>query len=105
MKNYNRPRKPTQRERAELIEEILNYSWGSDPKLIEEEREQVESYVAQAFIAVFDNYITNCPGYHGKVMLVLWSDSPDYYQMYIWENGKIRFLNQAGDMIRPEISE
>ena len=48
-----------------------------------------------AYIAVFDDYITDAPGYSGKVMVVVWALSPRDYDVYIWdEHGRLKRTNQ-----------
>jgi len=39
-----------------------------------------------AWIAVFDDYITDCPGYAGRVMSVLWGAAPDTCSVFTWDD-------------------
>jgi hypothetical protein len=56
--------------------------------------------VENASIAVFPYYITDCPGYSGKVMCVIWSDCYSYYQLFIWVGEEMRFVTQNQDYHR-----
>ena len=85
------PRKPIKGEKKELVTYILYDEFGKS-SVSREDKENVEGLVEQAAIAVFDDYITDSPGYAGKVMVVVWSGDPAYTDTYIWdrkyENGK-----------------
>jgi len=65
------PRLPTQEE----LNELASYS--------EMELEEVQDY---GYIAVFDHYCTDSPGYFGKVMVVVWSSGPSIHQVFIWDH-------------------
>ena len=82
------PRKPTQEEKNELIKFLLTKDYSND----EGERENVEGYVENAAIAVFDNYVTGGPGYSGKVMVVVYDGGTNQTETYSWNSldGKIR---------------
>jgi hypothetical protein len=75
------PRKPTEAEKQELIAFLLAQDFADD----ENERENVEGYVANAAIAVFDDYVTGGPGYAGKLMVVVYDGGPYQTETYIWE--------------------
>ncbi|HVB25717.1 MAG TPA: hypothetical protein VNG51_27520 [Ktedonobacteraceae bacterium] len=77
------PRKPTEEEKAELLECIIKEKYINPPS--EEERADEAGMVDNAAIAVFDKYITDGPGYAGKVMVVVWSGSPTFTETYTWE--------------------
>jgi hypothetical protein len=67
------PRIPTAQEKHRLVELLVTRGQDVDEaKLLVEEN---------AYIAVFDSYITTSPGYAGKVMLVLWDDKPSHYEL------------------------
>ena len=51
------PRKPTEVEKKEIVAYVLAHDFEND----ENERENVEGYVENAAIAVFDDYITGSP--------------------------------------------
>ena len=50
--------------------------------------EVASSFMEGSAIAVFDDYITDCPGYVGKVMTVVWPASPDFYEVFTWDKNK-----------------
>jgi hypothetical protein len=87
------PRKPTEEEKEQLIHYVREHQF---PDPMDENRETVPGYVERASIAVFDDYITDNPGYYGKIMMVIWSSGPVFYNVYIWVNGEI--AHQKRDM-------
>ena len=87
MTDSHTPRLPTETEKRELAELTLSYkNLGSTPENTAEELLFVEG----AYIAVFDNYMADCPGYAGKLLSVVWSGSPDIHEVYTWENNRLR---------------
>ena len=42
-----------------------------------------------AYVAVYDNYATGCPSYCGKLMSVVWDGSPDCFDVFTWQDGKM----------------
>jgi hypothetical protein len=101
MKNYNRPRKPTQSELMELVETCLDYRCEHGLKDREEGRKYIERVVAQVYIVVIEDYITNSPSYRGKAMKVFWSPyHSHYYSLYVWQNRKIQFLKREDRLRR-----
>ncbi len=86
------PRIPTEAEKNELVTYIL-FDEFVKSSVSGEDKETVEGLVENAAIAVFDDYITDSPGYAGKVMVVVWSGDPAFTDTYIWdreyENGKV----------------
>lgn len=73
MSEAKAPRTPTPEEIEELIQHLVENGLC---------REDAELDVASNRIAVFDHYMTDGPGYTGKVMLVLWSGSPGCISSY-----------------------
>jgi len=67
-------REPTKKELSEII--------SIEHKKSGVEIETVKDWVYTAFIAVVDDYITDCPGYSGKVISVVWGGSPSIYNVY-----------------------
>ena len=53
---------PTREEKIELIEFLLRQDFHND----ESEKQNIEGFVENASIAVFDSYTTSSPGYSGK---------------------------------------
>jgi hypothetical protein len=50
-----------------------------------------------AWIAVFDNYITDCPGYAGKVIVVVWGAGPDTMSVFTEEKGVLVLSSNHDD--------
>lgn len=75
-----RPRGPTATELAELA------AWLQDAG---HEADIATSLAETAYAAVFDDYCTDCPGYRGKVMSVVWSGSPTFFDVFTWKDGKL----------------
>ncbi len=75
------PRKPTEKEKQELVEFLLSKGYEN----AENERENIVGYVENAAIAVFDDYITSSPGYSGKLMVVVYDADPNQTETYIWQ--------------------
>ena len=40
-----------------------------------------------AYVAVYDEYVTGCPGYCGKVLSVVWDGSPSCFDVFTWCDG------------------
>ena len=76
------PRKPTEVEKKEIVAYVLAHDFEND----ENERENVEGYVENAAIAVFDDYITGGPGYAGKVMVVVYDGATTQTETYSWNS-------------------
>lgn len=82
----NEPRKPNQAEIDQLAQVLLE-SYGNS--LSFEEAQSSWEMAASASVAVFDHYITDSPGYAGKLMMVVWPGGPDMCDVYIWRDGKM----------------
>ena len=79
------PRLPTHEEKDELWRYLCrDYSFKAQD-LADTEAGQLKGCIEDAAIAVFDNYISDGPGYAGKVMLVVWPGGPDLREAFIWE--------------------
>lgn len=85
-----KPRKPTEQEVEQLIayEAQEMYEKPTDNELTEA-RETIVGWVENGGGSVFDNYITDGPGYSGKVLVVVWPGSPAMTSTYIWEQENI----------------
>ncbi len=87
MTDSHTQRLTTETEKRELAELMLTYkNEEPTPENIAEELLFDEA----AHIAVFDNYMTDGPGYAGKLMSVVWSGGPDIHEVYTWENNRLR---------------
>ena len=80
------PRKPTPEE----LRELADYLRRPD----EVAADDIPGFIQGACIAVFDDYISDGPGYRGKVMMVMWSGGPGMYEVYSWRAGQIRHERQ-----------
>ena len=51
-------------------------------------------------MAVFDDYKTDYPGYHGKVLVVLpiYDLYPEIVEIYVWHDGKITRVRNEEEM-------
>ena len=72
------PRKPLLDEIAEIKGAAMK-EYGLD--------EDEATYVESAYIAVYDNYQTDCPGYCGKVAVALYGGAPAFVESYVWRDG------------------
>ena len=85
------PRKPTEAEKQELLEFVIQQKYTNTPT--DEEQQDDADMIENGAIAVFDNYKTDGPGYAGKIMVVVWSGDPSFTETYIWdrfyENGRV----------------
>ena len=75
---------PTKEEKIELVEFLLKHDHNND----ENERMNIEGFVESAAVAVFDHYITNSPGYSGKLMVVVYEGAPEMTETYTWVKEK-----------------
>ena len=76
------PRKPTDEEKKELIKYLLTHDYEND----ENEGDNIQGYVENAAIAVFDNYATGNPGYAGKMMVVVYDTGTTQTETYSWDS-------------------
>lgn len=83
------PRLPTQAEQLALFE-VLLAQCGEAPA--QEDRDHCAGLVDDSWIAVFDNYISDSPGYAGAVMIVVYPAGPECVEAYTWA--------LTGEMIR-----
>ena len=74
------PRSPNTEELRQLIDCLR--AQGHDPDTAAE-------LVRCASLAVFDDYVSGSPGYAGKVMCVVWDGGPSFFDVFIWEKGKL----------------
>jgi hypothetical protein len=92
VKWWMNPRKPTEEEYQQLFSLIREQQgMPSDP---EEEKDLME-FIKNSAVAMFDGYITDGPGYVGRIMVVVWTGSPTMYEAYIWNrDGQIEYCKQ-----------
>lgn len=91
MNSHDRPSPPRLPTPAEK-DEVWRYLCGEYAFEVQEEfftdAGQLKAKIESAAIAVFDDYISDVPGYVGKVMLLVWPGGPNFRAAFIWE--KIR---------------
>jgi hypothetical protein len=90
------PRKPIQQEICQLASYLHNK--GGYGKDFEEAKAKVE----ETCVAVFDDYVTDCPGYAGKLMMVVWGAGPELYEVFVWRGGEITRIDQDPNLRREE---
>jgi hypothetical protein len=92
MANHKAPRLPTQKEKEQLME-CVTQNFYQRPSSAD--FQQQTDFVEQASIAVFDDYVTDCPGYAGKIMMVVWSGAPETNDVFIWDpTGELVMTNR-----------
>ena len=69
------------------LSEYLASTMSNNPT--ESDRETAKDSITGSYIAVFERYITDCPGYAGKLISVTYGGSPTYYENFIEKDGKI----------------
>jgi len=74
------PRQPTEVEKKELVDFLLREN------AADEDMDTIKMYVDNAFIAVFDHYVTGSPGYAGKVMVVVYDGATTQTETYSWNS-------------------
>ena len=76
-------RQPTLEEKIELASYISEKGHFYDV-------EDALACVEESMVAVCDTYCTDCIGYSGKVISVVWSGSPTFFNVYCWDkDGKM----------------
>ncbi len=48
-------------------------------------QQEIRGDVADAYIAVFDHYVTTSPGYTGNLLVVVFASSPTETCTYTWD--------------------
>src|SRR5262245_23185168 len=77
----NQPRSPNAEELRQLADYLLS--------LGAYEPDDATAIARCAFVAVYDTYCTDCPGYCGKLMSVVWGGAPSFFDVFVWEDGKM----------------
>ncbi len=84
------PRQPTEDEKQALVAYVANLKYKQPTEDEKKEAElEAKGWLENAAVSVFDNYITDSPGYAGKLLLVVWPASPAATETYIWRDGHI----------------
>lgn len=79
-------RVPTDEEKKELALYIAERDY---IKHTSEELKYLEESIDNQSIAVFNDYITDGPGYAGKLMVVVWGGAPEFTETFVWTKNKI----------------
>ena len=87
-----KPRKPNKQEILDLRDYLFTEIGGG--VMEGADVENVDSLMDGAAIAVFDDYSTDCPGYSGRVILVMWSGAPEMYDAFNYQGTKLHRINQ-----------
>jgi len=83
-----KPRKPNQEEITQLAGYVhLKCKWT-------ETLEEARLWIKDTCVAVFDHYMSDCPGYAGKLMMVVWGAGPASYMVFIWIAGALTRVHQ-----------
>lgn len=89
----NAPRLPTAQELEELAQyQVTRYANLDTPVDFKKIRQDIE----EAYIAVFDEYVSPRLDYAGKVMYVI-GYSPSESAVYIWRHGRL----QLEELVEP----
>lgn len=83
----NKVRTPNAQELQQIGEWLTEHSMG----------EVFPDWSNSAWIAVFDDYITDCPGYAGKVIVVVWGAGPDTVSLFIEGKGTLVLSSNHDD--------
>jgi hypothetical protein len=98
MKHHNMPRKPTQEELDHLLGDCLVRLYDMQfPDIYEIQK--LKEVISQASIAVFDQYRTENREYAGKLMMVVWNESPSCYQVFTWDKDKQIYPVEQDDLM------
>ena len=80
-------RKPTSHELEQLKELLTGDNDG------ENDKEIAKALVENHYFVVIEGYISDLPGYRGKLLLGVY-DYPGLYQLYGWIDGKLVEIEQ-----------
>ena len=81
------PRKITLAELKELAWYIAENEMGG--VYSNDNYDQTKDLLKKSYIAVFDHYMSDSPGYSGKVIVVVFSGSPEINSVYGYRNNEI----------------
>ena len=87
----NKPRKPNENEKNALAFWVAEEMGGFEAN---DHFSEGRMLVEEAAIAVFEDYVSDSPGYAGKVMMVVWPGGPEIYEAFVWRNGNLTKVNQ-----------
>lgn len=85
------PREANETEKSALTMYVAEQMGGFESN---DNVEQARGHVDGAAIAVFDNYITDSPGYAGKILVVVWPAAPSFYEVFTFRDEELIHVNQ-----------
>lgn len=91
-------RVPNVEEIADLEDYVLQEISSDEPRAGDGELEDASHIVADAYVAVFDHYVTSSPGYRGRLMVVVWDVGPELYEVFVWRDGVLVPVRQSKDV-------
>jgi hypothetical protein len=92
MLKNNVPRVPTDAELEDLITVETREDFGR--KFTNEAWQYSKQRMKEHYIAVFEDYVLPYYNYRGKLMVVVAPDYGDWYRVFIWYKGNLRWLPQ-----------
>ena len=78
-------RKPTSKE-LEQLKEFLNKKAGQNAV-------EAEGLIRSYYFVVLENYISDCPGYRGKLLFAVYG-IPEFHELYGWDEDKLIRIEQ-----------
>lgn len=79
------PRLPTSQEKDEVWHYLCReYAFEAQADF-STEGGQIKAMLEDAAIAVFDHFMSDCPGFCGKLMVVIWPGGPSMREVFGWE--------------------
>ena len=85
-------RKPDEQELEELRGYLL--SLGQD-------EESIDMIIINHWFAVFEGYISDCPGYRGKLLFAIYG-CPEFHEVFGWIDGKLTKIDIDKSMVPEE---
>lgn len=77
-------RLPNDKEKQELLEHVIKNKYVGEPT--KEEIQDEKDCIDGVWVCVFEDYITDGPGYAGPIMVVVWGGSPSFVEAFIWQS-------------------
>lgn len=87
----NIPRSPSNAELEQLWKWLKNEGHAESYGL------QKSHLLDTLWITVFDKYITDGPGYSGRVMYLIWGGSPECCDVFVWHDKELIHVHPSDD--------
>lgn len=94
-------RPPTKAEVTLLFEFLLEDQYYEGLDACQEDRDTLAGHISGAGIAVIDSYITDGPGYAGRVMFVVWPAGPETHEVFTFTQTGIERRRQDWSLAKP----